>query len=545
MKRLYFADCLDVLKELAAERPQGFVDLIYIDPPFNSKRNYNILFEDVDMADVKAQREAFADTWSNVSYLDTLNELADLNYDLYEFLKTLDKINISKSAVSYLTTMAIRILYMRKVLKETGSFYLHCDSTMSHFLKLICDIIFGNKIIGFKNEIIWNRTKAHSDSRNYANVNDSILFFTKSSKFVFNTQYQPYTDFYIEKYYNHREGNRRFHDRNLSAKGLSGGGYEYEWNGVTTLWRCPKKTMEKLHKENKLYYTKNGTARYKQYLDEMKGVPATNNWSDIPPINSQAKERLGYPTQKPIALLERIIKASSNEGDLVADFFCGCGTSIAAAEKLGRQWIGVDISHLAIKLIIDRLTKPIAEEGRKKYLKNIDIRGFPRDIAGAKQLARKSELQKQKNFKGGFDFQKWIVEFMLGGVENPKKIADGGWDGYLTFYKNNKEKGRVLIEVKSGNVNVKNVREFVNVINKQVADIGVFVCFADQVTDPMIREAKSAGNFPGYKVDKIQILTVEDIFDDRTIKLPGGTTSSVFITATQDVRPIKKDPEMF
>ncbi len=527
MKQLYFGDCLDILKDMYAKHPQGFIDLIYIDPPFNSKRNYNILFEDVDMTDTKAQREAFADTWSNVSYKDELGELAELNYDLFRFLEILDKIDIPKSSVAYLTTMAIRIYYMHKVLKNTGSFYLHCDPNMSHYLKLVCDLIFGKD--NFRNEITWLRStdtgSSKSISKKFPSNTDNILFYSKSKKFSFTNIYSDYSDNYMSR-------------------------FKYQDDKGKFRWQCLKTYSEKRYSElngqNRIRWGKNAKyPDYKQYIWELKGVLVSNNWVDINQLNPAAKERLGYPTQKPEALMERIIKASSNEGDLVADFFCGCGTTIAAANKLGRNWIGADISHLAIKLILNRLTGPIAEGGRKAFLKNIEINGFPKDIDSAKQLAKSDELLNKKSKHGAFDFQHWVVEFLLGGIRNPKDIADGGWDGHIIFPKNNNEKGRVLIEVKSGNVSVRNVREFIRVIDSEEADIGVFVCFADMVTKPMELAAKEAGNYEGYKFDRIQILTIEDILDDREIKMPGGVDASTFKQSVKDVRPENVDPELF
>ncbi len=245
MKLLYFGDCLDVLKYLNAKYPQGIIDLIYIDQPFNSKRNYNILFEDVDMDDTKAQREAFADTWSNVSYKDTLDEITDLNLDLYDFLKVLDKINISQSSVSYLTTMAIRIYYMHKLLKDTGSFYLHCDQTMSRFLKLICDLIFGKD--NFKNEIVWKRTSAHSDPKRFGRASDRILFYSKSRNFTFNTVYIDYEQSYVDKFYklkDEREGEYTLD--NITGPGINRN--DPEWKGFHPKdkgrsWSVPKETL--------------------------------------------------------------------------------------------------------------------------------------------------------------------------------------------------------------------------------------------------------------------------------------------------------------
>ncbi len=522
MKQLYFGDCLDILRDLYAKHPQGFIDLIYIDPPFNSKRNYNILFEDVDMADTKAQREAFADTWSNVSYKDTLGELADLNLYLFRFLETLDKIDISKSSVAYLTTMAIRIHYIRKVLKDTGSFYLHCDPTMSHYLKLVCDLIFGKD--NFRNGVIWHYRRWTNVQKQYQHMHDIILFYSKGDNNTFNFTEVDMSDSQKKKY-----------ERGWDSNVIHVSSEKY-----SQLIVYKKDKLETAVKSGKIDLTK-----FKKIIYRDKPIVPASDVILMPALNSQAKERLGYPTQKPEALLERIIKASSNEGDLVADFFCGCGTTIAVANKLNRNWIGADISHLAVKLILNRLTDPIAEGGKKKLLKDIEIDGFPKDIDSAKQLAKSDELLKKKSKHGAFDFQHWVIEFLLGGIRNPKDIADGGWDGYITFTKNNNEKGRILIEVKSGKVNVKNIREFVDVINKEEADIGIFVCFADQLTKPMELRAKEAGKYKGYKFDRIQILTIEDILDEREIKMPGGVDASTFKQSVKDIRPDNVDPELF
>ena len=353
MNRLIFGDCLDVLKSLYKDNPKGFIDLIYIDPPFNSKRNYNVLFEGVNLGDVKAQKEAFADTWSNISYLDTIAEIKEIDLNLWRFLETLDGIGISKSAISYLSIMAIRIWYMHKVLKKTGSFYLHCDPTMSHYLKLVCDLVFG--IGNFKNEIVWKRTSAHSDPGRYGSNIDIILFYVTGSQWTWNSIFIPHDQEYLKRFHNQDPNGRLWADDNLTAKGLSGGGYEYTYKGMKSLWRVPLESMKQLDQEGKLHFTRNGGIRLKRYLDGNKGTPLQCLWDDISPINSQAKERLGYPTQKPEELLERIIQSSSNEGDLIADFFCGCGTSIAVAQRVNREWIGADISHLAIKLVLKRL----------------------------------------------------------------------------------------------------------------------------------------------------------------------------------------------
>jgi site-specific DNA-methyltransferase (adenine-specific) len=486
--QLYFGDCLDVLKNLYEQHPNGFIDLIYIDPPFNSKRNYNILFEDIKLTDTQAQKQAFADTWSNVSYKDTKEQIKDLDLDLFHLLDSFDKIRISKSAVSYLTTMAIRIWYMHKVLKSTGSFYLHCDPNMSHYLKIICDLIFEKK--NFKNEIIWHYQRWPAIQHNFQLMHDIILFYSKiKEKNIFNLILEP-----------------------LSKGTLK------RWKG--------KKSLVEFKGEKRLVTQKTDV--------DSPGRPIDNVWN-IPVINSQAKERLGYPTQKPEALLERIIKASSNDNDLVADFFCGCGTTIAVAERLKRNWLGVDISHLAIGLIEKRLFYSYGKAIKATY----EINGFPQDLASAKELAHGQG--------GRLKFQDWIIESKLGGVHNPKRTADGGWDGHATFQMD-KKKAIILIEVKSGHVNVKNLREFIHVVNAQQASIGVLVCFAEYVTRPMLLEAKNQGyynqEFFGNRYDKIQILTVEDILDDQEIQKP-VSTKETFKQAKREINKSANQNNLF
>ncbi len=516
MNALYFGDNIDVLKQLRKEYPHGVIDLIYIDPPFNSKRNYNILFEDIDLQDTKAQKEAFADTWSSVSYIDTIHEIQDIDLGLSRFLHALDQTAVSKSAISYLTTMAIRIWYMHKVLKETGSFYLHCDPTMSHYLKIVCDLIFKEQ--QFQGEIIWRRTtntgSSKSIAQKYPSNADIILFYTKGATYHFE---HIRTD-YSEKY------TARFTKQD-----------ERGWYYLDNLKTYSEERLQQLIADKRVEYTKGGKPRIKNYLHERKGVILDNIWDDIASINSQAKERLGYPTQKPEKLLERIIRTSSQEGDLIADFFCGCGTTIAVAQQLNRRWLGVDISHLSIKLIAKRLQETY-DTKYAQIRQTFEIFGFPKDIASAKSLATNED-------KGRLKFQDWIIEFMLSGVNNPKKTADGGWDGHMTFAMG-KKKEIVLIEVKSGHVNVKNLREFIHVINAQKAAIGVFVCFHEHVTTPMEREAKQQGYYTPEdgiigmyhtQFPKIQILTVEQILNGERVKMP-MTTQGVFKTAGKQIR---------
>ena len=340
---LYTNDNLYVLSGMNSES----VDLIYLDPPFNSKRMYSA------PVGSKAAGASFKDmwTWKDVDeyYLDTL---ADNFPTLVKYIASVGAVH-SKSMMSYLTYMSQRIIEMHRVLKATGSLYLHCDSTASHYLKHVLDSVFEKN--NFRNEIIWKRTTAHSDSGKFGINADSVLYYTKSNHCTFNPQFQEYSDEYKKRFREDKNG-RLFIDDNLSAKSLSGGGYEYEFKGVFNLWRCPKETMQQYEKEDKLYFTNTGGIRLKRYLDELQGLPCQTIWTDINPINSQSKERTGYPTQKPLALLRRIIEASSNEWDTVLDPFCGCATTCVAAQQLGRKWIGIDIEKQAVKILIQRLS---------------------------------------------------------------------------------------------------------------------------------------------------------------------------------------------
>ena len=520
MNKLYFGDNLDILKDLFKEHPQGLIDLIYIDPPFNSKRNYNVLFESIDLTDSTAQKEAFADTWTNVSYMDMLNELSDLDISLYNFLKNLDNTNVSKGAISYLVTMAIRLWYMHKLLKETGSFYLHCDPTMSHYLKILCDLIFGEK--NFRNEIIWKRAETikgnfGQGTKNFDPNTDTILFYTKSHNNTFNQPFKEYSKDYIDNFFKYIEPatGRRYRLISMTAPGdAAKGNPEYEVMGIKRFWRYSKKKMEELINNGMVVQTKPGNVpQRKQYLDTGLGVPIQTFWDDIKALSAQVTERLGYPTQKPESLLERIIKASSNEGDLVADFFCGCGTTISVAEKFKRKWLGVDISHLAVKLITKRLIDSYGDEIEKTF----EIHGFPKDIDSARELAN--------NVKGGrLEFEEWVIEVLLHGIMNERR-NEMGFDGYRTFTINDK-KYIVMLEVKSGNASPSQLNHFIKTIESKKGAMGVFICFADQITRNMQLIAKKEGiftdDFGNSYSDKIQVISVEDLLEGKRPLIPAS-----------------------
>ena len=358
--KLYFGDNLDILRQHVAD---DSVDLIYLDPPFNSNATYNVLFREKSGEQSAAQITAFDDTWhwgmeSESAYHDVVMDgpkpLADLLQATRSFLGQNDM-------MAYLTMMAQRMVELHRIMKPTGSIYLHCDPTSSHYLKILLDAVFGPT--NFRTEIVWKRTSAHNDARQgrrqHGRIHDIILFYTKSEEWTWNPVYTEYDTDYIERFYKYREPDtdRLYRLGDMTGPGgAAKGNPQYEVMGVTRYWRYSEERMQELIDQGRVVQTKPGTVpAYKRYLDEMPGISLQDMWTDINNLSAQAKERLGYPTQKPEALLERIINASSNEGDVVLDPFCGCGTAIAAAERLNRNWIGIDVTHIAITLIRHRL----------------------------------------------------------------------------------------------------------------------------------------------------------------------------------------------
>ena len=320
------------------------VDLIYLDPPFNSNANY------AAPVGSQAAGAAFKDTWT-LSDVDA--EWINLIERRHPAVHRVLLAAMTNSDKSYLSYMAARLLEMPRLLKPTGSIYLHCDPTMSHYLKLLMDAVFGR--VQFQNHITWKRTTAHNDSRRFGRVEDHILFYTMGYTWTWNQPFQPYDERYIARFSRTDPDGRKWSDYDLTAKGLSGGGYEYEYKGSRSLWRVPIETMRELDANGYLHFTSKGGIRRKRYLDELQGRPAQSVWEDISPINSQAKERMGYPTQKPLALLNRIIEASSSPGDMVLDPFCGCATTMVSADRLDRQWVGIDLSEKAAELVVRRV----------------------------------------------------------------------------------------------------------------------------------------------------------------------------------------------
>ena len=338
---MWTGDNLDIMRGMNSES----VDLIYLDPPFNSNQDYAAPIGS------EAAGAAFKDTWT----LDDVDlawhgEIAEQHPALYAIIGAAREAH-GAAMQSYLIMMGIRLLEMRRLLKPTGTIYLHCDSTASHYLKLLMDAVFGQR--NFRNDISWKRFNFHADAKRFGRVADNLLFYSKSDRYIFNQQRVPYSKEYINSKFTHQDPDgRRFRLDNLNPPG--GRGPIYEFNSVSRPWRFSEEKMRKLHEQGRIY-TKSTIPQLKRYLDELPGQAVYSIWVDIPPINPRAKERLGYPTQKPLALLERIIQASSNEDDIVLDPFCGCATACVAADRLHRKWVGIDLSPLAARLVRKRI----------------------------------------------------------------------------------------------------------------------------------------------------------------------------------------------
>lgn len=517
MNKLYFGDNLEVLKQIET----ASVDLVYLDPPFNSKETYNVLYKSPIGGD--AQVRAFDDTWSwEDGASKALAALSVEDIDTFNVLQALQRFLGTSDLMAYLAMMAIRLVELKRVLRPNGSMYLHCDPTACHYLKVLLDAVFGGA--GFVNHITWKRSHAHSDgaqgSKHYGRVSDILLFYARSAQRTWNTQYAPYSQEYVDRDYRRiDEDGRRYRLDNIQGPGgAAKGNPYYEVMGVSRHWRYSKERMQQLIDKGRIVQTRPGTVpQVKRYLDEMPGVPAQDIWTDIPIINNRSKEALGYPTQKPLALLERIIRTSSNAGDVVLDPFCGCGTAIDAAERLERRWIGIDIAYPAIQVIEDRLRRwaPSA-----RY----ELTGIPYDELSARMLAEKDP----------YTFQQWAVGRCKGRPSG--KGADRGIDGVIIYHTARQEYGRAVVSVKAGrHLNPGMVRELVGVVQREQAEAGVFVC-VDGPSKEMRTEAHRAGrvDLPGGDRPKIQIVTVKDLIAGPDLGIPTALDSIGAAEAAKD-----------
>ena len=490
---LFFGDCLDVMRE---ELPSNSIDLVYLDPPFNSKRIYNIF---IDEKKGTAQKVAFDDTWQWYEAVGDFHEVAGKP----AYAKLMEGLRLmlgEGSELAYLSYMANRLDECKRVMKDSGSIYLHCDPTMSHYLKAVMDGLFADRGV-FRNDITWQRFNFHADAKQFGRVSDNILFYSKTSNYTFNKQVAPFSREYVASKFTYRDPNgRKFSLDNLNPPG--GRGPVYEFHGVTRPWRYRQERMLELEQQGYIY-TKSRIPRLKRYLDELEGQAVHSIWTDIPPVNSQARERVGYPTQKPIALLERIIRASSNEGDWILDPFCGCGTAIHAAQNLDRHWIGIDVCVHACKTIEDRIRSHF-----DSLWSNVTFKGIPKTIDDARFLASSDP----------FRFERWAVATVDGMEANRKQRGDKGIDGWGRMPIRKGQFIDIVSQVKGGSTGPGDVQAFNGARQQANADLGIFTCFEDKVTANMKNVAASAGRFMDVPV--IQFYTVEDYFEERRPAMP-------------------------
>jgi DNA modification methylase len=503
MNRLLFGDNLKWLRDTKMF-PDSSVDLVYLDPPFNSNANYNVLFKEASGEASQAQFHAFTDTWEWTADVDaTYAEFVDTcpSARVVELVEALKKFLKTSPMMAYLAMMAPRLVELSRVLKSTGSLYLHCDPTASHYLKLVLDGVLGQE--NFRNEISWIRSNPKSlITINFPNCRDIILRYSKSSACFFNKIFGEHDPEYVEKAYKYSDEHGRYRLLPLLNPNDNRPNLTYEFLGVKRVWRWTKDRMQRAYEEGRVVQLKPGAVpQYKLYIHESRGRTITDNWDDIPQV--AGKEVQHYQTQKPLALLERIIEASCPENGVVLDPFCGCGTTVVAAQKLRRQWTGIDITYLAINLIKRRLRDAFSQNAQ------FEEQGQPKDFESAKRLA---EMDK-------FQFQQWALSVIEARPfrEGDGKGADRGVDGMLYFYEGRNERAKLIVQVKGGgNVSAKDIRDLVGAVNNQDAMGGVLITL-ESPTKPMVKEAIEAGRYMTklYRREypKVQILTVEGLLN--------------------------------
>lgn len=516
--QLYYGDNLDVLREHIADES---VDLVYLDPPFNSNRNYNVLFREKSGESSPAQIEAFTDTWqwdqnAGAAYHELTTQGSG---SVSKMIEAMRQFVGSNDMMAYLVMMAQRIAELHRVLKPTGSLYLHCDPTASHYLKILLDTVFGVK--NFRSEIIWLRSRnpkgSQHDHKQYSPDTDSILFFTKSDQPQLNYGRikRPLTQEELEEKYPRIDTQGRWVDgpilRSPSMGVRPNLAYEYKsYDPGPYGWRVSQGKLAELDANGNIDWPRGKKPRRKLRPEDDTGAPIGNCWTDIDPINSQALERLGYPTQKPIALLERIISASSNPGDVVLDPFCGCGTAVVAAQKLDRKWIGIDITHLAVSLIRTRLIDTFGDE----ISGEIEVIGDPKDAGAARALFEQDPYQ----------FEWWALSLVNAMPANDKKKgADRGIDGEIRFHIDTSGKvQRCLVQVKGGGVNSSVIRDLKGTMEREKAVMGILITLQPP-SRPMRTEALEAGFYTtptGHDFPVIQILTIEELLSGAVARTP-------------------------
>jgi DNA modification methylase len=539
--KLYYGDNLDILREFI---PDESIDLVYLDPPFNSNATYNVLFKAPGGEQSQSQIEAFDDTWHWGERAERAFDevMTSGNTDAAEMLRAMRGFLKENDMMAYLAMMAVRLIQLHRVLKPTGSLYLHCDPTASHYLKILLDAVFGKE--NYLNEIIWRRTSSHSSAKRWGPVHDTLFFYAKGQPNLWNPTFEEYDQHYVDQFYRFEDEDGRFRVGDLTGAGRRTGDSGKPWRGIDPTevgrhWAVPTAVvkrlgfngdfdrldvpskLDRLDELGLIYWPPKGRVpQFKRYLEVDRGSHIQDVISDIKPISSQAQERLGYPTQKPLALLERILTASSNEGDVVLDPFCGCGTTVHAAQKMGRRWIGIDITHLAIGLIKRRLIDAFPQA-------QFEILGVPKDADGAAALAESDKHQ----------FQLWacsVVEAQP--FKGGRKGADGGVDGYIYFKPDGKTTEKAIISVKGGkNVGVTMIRDLIAIIERERAKVGILLSLTEP-TREMKKEAAAAGLYKTEMLGdfpRIQVLTIDDLFLGERPRLP-WVDPSVFKKAKRE-----------
>lgn len=525
--RLWHGDNLDVLRVLQDE----CVDLVYLDPPFKSNQDYNMLYKERDGSRSAAQKKAFGDTWKwDAKAAKAYRQIVEAGGSVSDVMDAFRRILTSgadlrqrgrSEMLAYLSMMAPRLVELRRVLKPTGSLYLHCDPVASHYLKLLLDAVFGQE--AFRNEIVWLRSKNPKGSQHglkrYSPFTDSILYYAKSADAPLHLDRirRVLSAAELKRKYPLSDHKGPYADGPILRSASMGPrpNLVYEYKGFTpgpAGWRVKRSRLEVIDARGDLAWTNTGAPRRKIRPDDAeKGQPVGSFWGDIPPVNSQARERVGFPTQKPTALLRRIIAASSDEGGTVLDPFCGCGSTIEAAEDLRRRWIGIDITHLAIEVICDRLAKRGLKEG-KDY--TVDSRFAPATMPDVETLARKDKHA----FQGWALQQAGIEPFQL------KPGPDRGIDARKVFFDppGSTQRREIIVSVKGGNLPATCVRDLIGTVQRERAQMGVLITLKPP-TKNMVRDAADAPVYRGSDgrlYAGIQILTVQDLLNGHTLEYP-------------------------
>lgn len=542
MNRLYYGDNLMIMQQM----PMHCVDLIYLDPPFKSDANYNLLYKTMTGKPVPEQVEAFCDTWEMDAQKEAIAKtmpvlmrehgVDDYYVDFWRLWMQALR-HTQPHLLAYLIFMVQRLLHMKSLLRPTGSIYLHCDPTASHYIKVMMDGIFGHA--NFRNEIIWKRTGAHGRAKRWGPIHDTILFYTAGSEYTWNRVMEAYDADYLDKFYRNEDTHGKYQPISLTGPGSRTGSSGEPWRGIdpgSRHWELPpdrslpewfsfpegypkmtcQQRLDVLDEQGLIYWPKRGSVpRFKRYAAVAGGNPVQDIITDIGPLTAHSSERLGYPTQKPISLLKRIIEASSNPGDVVFDPFCGCGTTIYAAHETGRQWIGCDIAILSVKLIREMLT----EKYRLSEGSDFEVSGIPTSPAGAQELFNKDPST----------FQSWFVE-RVGGFPMSVKSGDRGIDGRI-YFETGDGLREMVIQVKGGkHPRPTDVRDLRGVLEREpTAEMAGFLSIAPP-TKAMLREAAEAGTYTyqGVEYNRMQFLTTDDVLvDKREFHMPTRVNTKI------------------